>query len=413
METLGSSHSLSITGSCPSHPELGHHHVRSQPTRSPVWISPREQHSQYDFLSETGPREMHRAEPKLVHCIHWPDQGLWYSQQRGPLVYTCMVWLPPEVHPDHQALPCWYDRTSPLKWWSVWSFQDLQWGEARLCPGTSPLQLFLHFCPQLHWTGSCWGSVYLPPLWWFHIQPSQTHSQVKDSDLIQAALFADVCALMAHKSSDLQTMLNRFSDTSKLSALTISLGKIWGSFPAKCPNSSAPQPTITFDGMELKTVESFKYLGSMWSQVMDNLTRKMSMRISKAQPSSWKTAAIGCSHTTMCPWPQSWKSTELLSSHHCSMSESHGLSTVITSGSWRSSICEHTIPSWVSDSRTINLHWSNAVESPALLGWPHHQDGWWVHTKALVLWWTSTRTKKTRWAMKVLQGHTEEQPEIM
>ena len=58
---------------------LAHQHVRS-----PVWILPRAQHGQHDFLSETASREMHRAEPGFVLHIHWPDQGFWYSQLRGP-----------------------------------------------------------------------------------------------------------------------------------------------------------------------------------------------------------------------------------------------------------------------------------------------------------------------------------------
>ena len=35
------------------------------------------------------------------------------------------------------------------------------------------------------------------------------------NSLIQEALFADDCALMAHKPGDLQAMLNSFSDASK------------------------------------------------------------------------------------------------------------------------------------------------------------------------------------------------------
>ena len=85
---------------------------------------------------------------------------------------------------------------------------------------------------------------------------------------------------MTHKSSDLQTMLNRFSDASKLFGLTISLGKTEVLFqPA--PNSSATQPTITIDSMELKTVKSFKYLGSMISSD-GQLDKDISARISKA-----------------------------------------------------------------------------------------------------------------------------------
>ena len=45
------------------------------------------------------------------------------------------------------------------------------------------------------------------------------------NSLIQEALFADDCALMAHKPGDLQAMLNSFSDAFKQFGLSISLGK--------------------------------------------------------------------------------------------------------------------------------------------------------------------------------------------
>ena len=73
-------------------------------------------------------------------------------------------------------------QESPLKWWSVWSFWDLQWDEARLCPGISLFQLVLHLCPQCHYAGCWWGSGYLLLHWGFCIWPSLSSSQVKDTD---------------------------------------------------------------------------------------------------------------------------------------------------------------------------------------------------------------------------------------
>ena len=106
------------------------------------------------------------------------------------------------------------------------------------------------------------------------------------TDLNQAALFANDCALMAHKSSDLQTMLNRFSDVSKQFGLTISLGKTKVLFqPA--PNSSTPQPTIPIDGVEMKTVKSFKYLGSIILSDGQH-DKEISVRISKASQALWR-----------------------------------------------------------------------------------------------------------------------------
>ena len=100
------------------------------------------------------------------------------------------------------------------------------------------------------------------------------------NSLIQEALFADDCALMAHKPGDLQAMLNSFSDASKQFGLSISLGKTEVLFQ-RAPNSVAPQPAIFIDDVELKVVDSFKYLGSMIS-VDGSLDKEIASRISKA-----------------------------------------------------------------------------------------------------------------------------------
>ena len=75
-------------------------------------------------------------------------------------------------------------------------------------------------------------------------------------------------------------MLNRLMDASKLFGLTTSLRKTEVLFqPA--PNTSTTQPTITIDSMELKTVKSFKYLGSMISSD-GQLDKEIYARINKA-----------------------------------------------------------------------------------------------------------------------------------
>ena len=77
-------------------------------------------------------------------------------------------------------------------------------------------------------------------------------------------LFADDCAFMAHRESDLQIIFNKFAEASRLPGLTISLGKTEVLFqPA--PASVAYRPTISIDGTQLKTVDDFKYLGSVIS----------------------------------------------------------------------------------------------------------------------------------------------------
>ena len=78
------------------------------------------------------------------------------------------------------------------------------------------------------------------------------------------ALFADDCALMAHRASDLQVIVNKFAEASRLFGLTISLCKTEVLFqPA--PASVAHRPIILIDGTHLKAVGDFKYLGSVIS----------------------------------------------------------------------------------------------------------------------------------------------------
>uniref|UniRef100_K7DZQ5 Reverse transcriptase domain-containing protein n=1 Tax=Monodelphis domestica TaxID=13616 RepID=K7DZQ5_MONDO len=79
--------------------------------------------------------------------------------------------------------------------------------------------------------------------------------------LILEALFTDDCALMAHQENHLQTIVDRFSTTTKLFGLTISLSKTEVLFqPA--PGRPTNQPCITIDGTQLSNVNTFKYLGS-------------------------------------------------------------------------------------------------------------------------------------------------------
>ena len=85
---------------------------------------------------------------------------------------------------------------------------------------------------------------------------------------------------MAHKPGDLQAMLNSFSDASKQFGLTISLGKTEMRFQ-RAPNSVAPQPAISIDDVELRVVDSLKYLGSMISSD-GSLDKEIASRISKA-----------------------------------------------------------------------------------------------------------------------------------
>ncbi|KAK4309191.1 hypothetical protein Pmani_019155 [Petrolisthes manimaculis] len=99
--------------------------------------------------------------------------------------------------------------------------------------------------------------------------------------LVTEALFADDCALMSHTEADLQLIVNKFAEASRLFGLTISLGKTEVFYQ---PSPASPEhhpPTILIGDTALKTFEHFKYLGSVISSD-GSLDREISARIGKA-----------------------------------------------------------------------------------------------------------------------------------
>ena len=106
-------------------------------------------------------------------------------------------------------------------------------------------------------------------------------------ELIQEALYADDCALLAHNERDLQMMVDKFSQASKLFGLTINISKTEVLYqPA--PNTNPQEPTITIDGTRLKNIDSFKYLGSIISNDA-YLDKEIASRISKASQALGRT----------------------------------------------------------------------------------------------------------------------------
>ena len=98
--------------------------------------------------------------------------------------------------------------------------------------------------------------------------------------LLIEALFADDCALMAHKENHLQVITDKFSEAAKLFGLTISLSKT-EVLLQPAPASFPQQPSITIDDTKLKYVESFRYLGSIISND-GSLDKEVTTRIQKA-----------------------------------------------------------------------------------------------------------------------------------
>ncbi|XP_074844925.1 uncharacterized protein LOC142010469 [Carettochelys insculpta] len=80
--------------------------------------------------------------------------------------------------------------------------------------------------------------------------------------LILEVLFADDCAPMTHKESDLQLIVNKSDEVTCLFGLTISLGKTEVLFQPD-PRSAALPAFISIEGAELKPVDEFKHFGSV------------------------------------------------------------------------------------------------------------------------------------------------------
>ena len=85
---------------------------------------------------------------------------------------------------------------------------------------------------------------------------------------------------MTHEETHLQAIVDRFFEASNLFGLTIILGKTEVIFqPA--PNTVHSQPCITIGDMQLKNVNSFRYLGSTISSD-GSLDKEITARIQKA-----------------------------------------------------------------------------------------------------------------------------------
>lgn len=97
--------------------------------------------------------------------------------------------------------------------------------------------------------------------------------------LILEALFAEDCVLIAHKESDLQLIINKFAESSRLFGLTFSLGNT-EVLVQSAPDSTAP-PLVSIEGAELKSMEDFKYLGSVISSD-GTLDKEINARFCKA-----------------------------------------------------------------------------------------------------------------------------------
>ncbi|KAL8622337.1 hypothetical protein ACOMHN_043341 [Nucella lapillus] len=116
---------------------------------------------------------------------------------------------------------------------------------------------------------------------WMGLSDRRLSAKTKTIEkFILESLFADDCAIMAHTESALQLIVNKFAEASRLFGLTISLGKTEVLFQPS-PFTTGSHPSISIKGTELKTVEEFKYLGSVISSD-GSLDKEINARICKA-----------------------------------------------------------------------------------------------------------------------------------
>ena len=113
----------------------------------------------------------------------------------------------------------------------------------------------------------------------FNLRRMSAKTKVKEL-LIRELLYADDCALFSHTRSDMQLLIDRFSDAVCKFGLVISLKKTELMVQAR-PGNSIEQSIIIAEDTPLKNVNKFRYLGSKMTK---NLTmdEEISCRIAKA-----------------------------------------------------------------------------------------------------------------------------------
>ena len=230
----------------------------------------------HDLLCTPGAGEVHRTEYGPRYHLHRPDESLQHRQQRGPLGDPVQAGLPDQVREPDFPVPRRHDKTGTFRRWSISN------GVKQGCVLAPVLfNLFLTSVVN-HAIRDLEQGVYLRYRLdgsLFDLRRLTAKTKTVKQTVLEA-LFADDCALMAHREFDVQIIVNKFAEASRVFGLTISLGKTEVLFqPA--PATVAHRPTISTDGTQLKTADDFKYLGSVISSD-GSLDKEISARICKA-----------------------------------------------------------------------------------------------------------------------------------
>lgn len=144
--------------------------------------------------------------------------------------------------------------------------------------------LFNLFLTQMlhHALGNCTQGVYIkyrPDGSLFDLRRLAAKTRTQ-SQLVTEAMFADDCALMAHSEADLQLLATKFNEAADLFGLTVSIAKT-EVMHQPAPSQPSRPMNVLMNNTSLKTVDSFKYLGSTISND-GSLDREIAQRIQKA-----------------------------------------------------------------------------------------------------------------------------------
>ena len=124
----------------------------------------------------------------------------------------------------------------------------------------------------------------------FNHRRLQAKTKIK-TETIRDLLFADDCALCADSETNMQNLVNKFSEACLNFGLTVSTKKT-EVMHQPAPGKAYVEPSITVNGQKLKVVDKFTYLGSTLSQ-NQTIDDEISLRLAKAS------AAFGRLNTTV------------------------------------------------------------------------------------------------------------------
>ena len=254
-------------------------HLRRKPAGSPVWIPPKPQHHRHGLC--TPGAKVHRTEYgprcRIIDLTKAFDtvnrEALWVilSKLGCPTKFVNLIRQFHEDVTGQVVSDC--EASEPF---------SISNGVKQGCVLTPVLFNMFFTCVLSHAIrefeqGVCLryrldGSL-------FDLRQITAKTKTVEKTVLEA-LFADACALMAHRESDFQIIVNKFAEASRLFGLTIGRGETEVLFQS-APAAVEHRPTISIDGTQLKTVDDFKYLGSVISSD-GSLDKEISARICKA-----------------------------------------------------------------------------------------------------------------------------------